>query len=334
MTPRPPPPKPSLPRLNTSPAIFSEERSARSISPKSETEKPQRSRKGFFRHRSSPASSERSRSSSSSRIGNACYNISSPVLVRTSLCLPDTGEIPGYASPVFDSSEVSPIAPPSWRDSCQYMSTYVPPEIAEENEDDDNFANYMSRFSFGERVSTGLSPPPSHARASPGRLRTSDKPLPSLPEEASLHAPSPLRNPPVAFTSEPPRSHFSISTTSTTLTSPTDSHFGFSETPSICDSHEDEELGDEYNSGDAFTYNPAIVGAERSGFSGYSLPEGDYASEQTLRKATPLSPLTQNASAFPCATTAFGLREDGSEMSALEELLNEMGYLGKVIAGK
>ena len=316
--------------------MLSEERPARSISPRSENEKLQRSRKGFFRRRSSPTSSERSRSSSSSRVGNACYNISSPVLVTTSLGLPDTGETSEHASSVFDSSEVSPIAPSSLRDSShQYMSMYVPPEITEENEDDDNFANYMSRFSFGEIISTGLSPPPSHARASPGRLRTSDKPLPPLPEELSLHAPSPLRTPPVAFTSELPRSHFSVSTISTTLTSPTDSHFGFSETPSICDSHEYEDLGDDNNSGDAFTYNPAVAEAERSGFSGYSLPEGDYVSEQTLRKVTPLSPMTQNASVFPRATTAFGLqREDGSEMSALEELLNEMGYLGEVIAGK
>ena len=89
------------------------------------------------------------------------------------------------------------------------------------------------------------------------------------------------------------------------------------------------------SSGDEFMYSPVLPDAEEgSGFSGYSLPNGEYASEQTLRKETPIGALTAGAASrttFGGATAFESASGDASSMSALEELLNDIGYLGDVI---
>jgi len=68
------------------------------------------------------------------------------------------------------------------------------------------------------------------------------------------------------------------------------------------------------------------------------LPDGEYASEQTLRKETPLAQLTQTASraTFGAPPVAFSATTGGDveHISALQQLLSEMGYLGDVIVGK
>lgn len=89
------------------------------------------------------------------------------------------------------------------------------------------------------------------------------------------------------------------------------------------------------SSGDEFMYSPVLPDIEEGrGFNGYSLPDSEYASELTLRKETPIGALSTG----PASRTTFGgaaAFEGGSgdarSMSALEELLNEMGYLGDVI---
>jgi hypothetical protein len=103
------------------------------------------------------------------------------------------------------------------------------------------------------------------------------------------------------------------------------------------DDEEDLAADMDVSSGDEFMYSPVLPEAEESGFNGYSLPDGEYASEQTLRKETPLSALSGNAA----TRTTFGgpaafesSSGDARNMSALEELLSEMGYLGDVIVGK
>ena len=122
------------------------------------------------------------------------------------------------------------------------------------------------------------------------------------------------------------------------MSSPTQSHFGFSSTPSISDSLDEEDLAADISSGDEFMYSPVLPDAEDGqGFNGYSLPDGEYASEQTLRKETPLGALSGNAAnrtTFGGATAFESSSEDARGMSALEELLSEMGYLGDVIVGK
>ena len=215
----------------------------------------------------------------------------------------------------------------------------IPDEITEEAEDDDNFASPLNRASLNERgLLTQLSPPPSGIRSPAVRIRSgtdTSKPLPQLPEETLV--PPPLRLRLAVSEAELPRSHFSTSTISTTITSPTDSHFAFSETPSISDSNDDDDLAADTGSGDEFAYSPNLADRDWRGFSGYSLPNGEYASEQTIRKETPHSQLTQTASraTFGAPTlTLTSPAHDVSNMTALEELLNEMGYLGDAIVGK
>ena len=123
------------------------------------------------------------------------------------------------------------------------------------------------------------------------------------------------------------------------MSSPTQSHSGFSSTPSISDSLGDEEdLTADVSSGDEFTYSPVLPDTEEGrGFNGYSLPDGEYASEQTLRKETPLGALSGNAASrttFGGAAAFESTGGDARSMSALEQLLSEMGYLGDVIIGK
>ena len=94
------------------------------------------------------------------------------------------------------------------------------------------------------------------------------------------------------------------------------------------------------SSGDEFMYCPTIpINEEASGFNEYSLPDGEYASEQTLRKETPIGAL----SGGPASRTTFGggggaaaafateSAADAGRMNALQELLSEIGYLGDVI---
>lgn len=104
----------------------------------------------------------------------------------------------------------------------------------------------------------------------------------------------------------------------------------------MSDLNDDEDLTADVSSGDEFMYSPILEQAVEGRFNGYSLPDGEYASEQTLRKESPLSPLTQTASrtTFGAAPLFSPHGNDVASMSALEQLLDEMGYLGDVIVGK
>ena len=98
-------------------------------------------------------------------------------------------------------------------------------------------------------------------------------------------------------------------------------------------------------------YSPVLPEVEEGGgsgsFNGYSLPDGEYASELTLRKQTPLGGLALGGSEAAAAAAAgqatfggaaaaaFDESASGREsVSALEQLLSEMGYLGDFIVGK
>jgi hypothetical protein len=100
--------------------------------------------------------------------------------------------------------------------------------------------------------------------------------------------------------------------------------------------NDEVDLTADVSSGDEFTYSPVLADIPSGGFGGYTLPEADYASEQTLRKETPLSQLSQAASraTFGPAPRSPPAHDDVEQMSALQQLLSEMGYLGDVITGK
>jgi len=241
------------------------------------------------------------------------------------------------------SRESSPLRQLLTQDAGTYHTTtiVIPNEIAEEAEDDDNFASEPNRISMHEKgIVNQLSPPPSDLRSPAPRMRPAtdtSKPLPQLPEDSHTPLiPVPLRIRPTVSAAElQPRSHFSTSTISTAVTSPTDSHFSFGET-SMSDLNDDEDLTADVSSGDEFVYSPILEQAVEGRFNGYCLPDGEYASEQTLRKESPLSPSTQTASrtTFGAAPPFSPHGNDVASMSALEQLLDEMGYLGDVIVGK
>jgi hypothetical protein len=345
MTPRAPPPTPKLARLNTSTSVLAKQRTARSLSPTT-SEKPQWSPRMFFGLRSLNSKDQdadrRGRSSSLSKV-QADASASTPSLVlrseemRKVRSVPHTREVSPQSFKKTSSREPSPLRQLFPQEISTYNSTslVIPDEIAEEAEDDDNFASQVTRMSINEKgIFTPLSPPPAISRPPMVRAKTAtntSKPLPQLPEDLPL-LPTPLRLRSAVSAAELPRSHFSTSTISTTISSPSDSSFSFGE-----DLNEDEDLTADSGSGDEFTYSPVLSEAPAQGFSAYSLPEDQYASEQTLRKETPITQLTRTASRATFGSAPPFLPNpvpDAESMSTLEQLMHDMGYLGDVIVGK
>ncbi len=238
-----------------------------------------------------------------------------------------------------NSREPSPLRQFVAQNPAAYKSNTmaIQDEIIEEAEEDFNFADQFSRISLDGRGVTPLAPPPSGRRSPPTSLsvtKGTSKPLPQLPEETSLVPPL-LRLTTPLDPVELPRSHFSISTISTSITSsPTESHFSFSDTNSFS---EYDDLAVDSDNADDSTYSPVLAETPTLGFNGYSLPEADYASEQTIRKESTVSALSEAASRKTFgASTSYSPIVSGKveQMSELEELLAEMGYLGDVIVGK
>ncbi|TVY71473.1 hypothetical protein LSUE1_G007295 [Lachnellula suecica] len=351
MTPRPPPPTPTiLPRLNTSPTLVAKGRAARSVSP-NKFEKSPWSPRAFFGLRSPAIPSfldndKRGRSASVSKRleGRVSTSLPTPVEeVRRVKSVPHTREASPQSLKRSNSREPSPLRPLVPRENNAFNTTtlLIPDEIAEELEDDDNFASQLNRISFNEQrgILTQLSPPPSRVRSQSPRTRTTtnnSKPLPLLPEETLM--PPPLRLRATVSNADLPRSHFSMSTISTSMSSPTDSHFNFSETPSFSDSYYEDEISTDIGSGDEFTYSPVLESSPVpvGGFSGYSLPEDQFSSEHTLRKEASLAQSKSATRATFGGAAAFSVgagSADVANMSALEELMNDMGYLGDIIVG-
>jgi hypothetical protein len=237
----------------------------------------------------------------------------------------------------------------------------IPDEITEEDEFEDDLFNFASHSILpdpDQESVTCLSPPPSRRRdiSPPTQLKMNNpntKPLPMLPatnELSPVLLPSPLRFAPrVDFIEEAnlPRSHFSVDTMCTGLLSPTDSQ---STTPSIYDSH-DEGEGNESFGDSSFNFDfsrgsgELVIGEEaipRTGFHGYSLPNGEYSSEQTLRKGPATAAGAEihgdgmdvglDGRVVPRAM--FDAQAHTEVTSALDQFLADMGYLGDVIVGK
>lgn len=349
MTPRPSPRPPLTQlRLNTSPSLPTMKRSARSISPKSD--KSSWSPRTFFGLRSPMAStydnSKRGRSSSASNAREWSNNIQSGFSLRqpedaqtskTSLRMREPSP-PSLSR--SHSRDPSPLRQQLPRDSnsLNLSTLLIPDEIAEEAEDDDNFASPHNRTSVDERgLSTRLSPPPpSCGRSLVQKIRpatSTSKPLPEIPDESLM--PLPLRLWAVMSTTDLPRSHFSISTISSLASSPTDSHFDFTEMRSISDMNYDEEgLVTDLGSCDEFTYSPASDEADGRGFTGYSLPEDNFPiTKETAQNEALRSPASRATFGGPAA---FPMQPgpDTTQATAFEELMSEAGYLGNMIAGK
>jgi hypothetical protein len=222
--------------------------------------------------------------------------------------------------------------------SRHHTALVIPDEIAEEEFEDDD-ANFANLADIDRTLGTLLSPPPTRQ---PYRIRTSSpgvKPLPKLPNELS---PTPIAESPsmvpaplhvTSHTSHILRSHFSVDTISTELISPTESHF--SSAPSIYDSNDDED-GDVV-ADDSFTSHSASTdGGLAHGFQ-YSLPVDEHGSELTLKKgdaaAVGLGEKVALRQTFG-PHTFDPPEKTGDAISALDQLLAEMGFLSDMIVDK
>lgn len=251
------------------------------------------------------------------------------------------------------SREQSPLRVAVIPENSLHTTTLViPDEIAEEEfEDDDaNFATVV------EAAPTCLSPPPQSKQLASLRTAISDmKPLPMLPAQSpdmdTSLVPSPLRPRGASAGFGMPRSHFSIDTISTGLTSPTSPNYSDAEgvgSPTSMgdfDSYDDDDGA--MDSDVSFSGRRSLTGeGEHSGWTGYSLPDGrDAGSELTLgRKAstelvggqvgvrTTFGPGAGFGALESAPTSGSGVGEEVG--TALDQLLQEMGYLGGVIVGK
>jgi hypothetical protein len=360
-------PRPKLPRINTAPSVTgwspvvpSSVRSASENGPKSPW-----SQRSLFGLRAAfsalPGGQDRSRLASPVTRDNRDANITrtdvAPSVSSSTVTSPTDGR--SYKSTLATAGiagTMSSKEPPSRkalsRDTSPLRHTNIsenshnataltiPDEIAEDEFEDDD-ANFATPADFERSHTTLLSPPPVHQ---PYRLHTDSpdiKPLPRLPNELSSTpvaespsmVPAPLHVTP--HLSHIARSHFSIDTISTELVSPTESHS--SSAPSICDSNDDEDgIID-----DSFTFNSASADASppsglANGFQ-YSLPVDDHGSEATLKKGDVVA-----AGCGPrvAVRQTFGPRtfdppeKTGDAISALDQLLAEMGFLGDMIVGK
>jgi len=356
MTPRAPPPPPTLSRLRTAPSQLLKKRSARSVSPG--TPRSPWSPKSFFGLRSPSPHQEtdrRGRSTSLASSNSSLPSMNTRLEERKSLT---RSRNPSPATRRIPSREPSPLRHVIAPEPSYILSTtlIIPDEIAEDDEDDENFASDFTRYSVLEKaILTPLAPPPSIPRftSSPPTEREkesdTEKPLPQLPEQYDRDlTPQPLRlrDPalsnlhlnPEAYV---PRSHFSISTVGS---SPTESHFGFDSSDSI---DEDEDLSADLGSGED-SYSPVLGVGEKMHFTAYRLPEMEYTSSQTLKMPAALfggaaaaavagqdiesAGLLASAAGREVVEPKAGVHEEN--LSELEALMCEMGYLGGMIAGK
>lgn len=365
VAPRPPPPTPmTTRRSNTSPNLYSPtlpspKRPARSVSPKSD--KSLWSPRSFFGLRSPQECDDRGRSASLSRVAKDSPRGYSPRQV-TSVPHTRTTSPQSLAARRRSNSQEkkTTIGLASLPREASYFSVAaldIPDEIVEEGEDDDNFASQVNFSNLYDRgIFTQLSPPPTGLRSPPSRrvATSTSKPLPELPEGNLVPQPLRLRafasaaelpkshfSTSTVSTSDMPRSHFSTSTVSTSILearshfststistligSPADSTFAFNGSD---DEEDEEDLVADSEDSDEFTYSPVLDTAEGRGFTGYSLPEDDYSSQHTLRKDAP----SPNSRMTFGGAVAAG-ETDLTKMTALEELMSEVGYLGGSIIG-
>ena len=190
----------------------------------------------------------------------------------------------------------------------------IPDDI--EEEDDDNFASDMSRLSFLEKsILTPLAPPPSGLRFPTPATGTStprdlEKPLPMLPE--MMVQPLKLRGVVLGDAANVPRSHFSTSTVSTTSTQGSWRFSGGSELTGSEDGDVDDESSADLGRGDE----------SWGGICAYRLPEEEERVLKTVGGRTTFGGMVP--------FSPDGELHEGN-LSALQELMSEMGYLGEAI---
>ncbi|KFY87852.1 hypothetical protein V500_06720 [Pseudogymnoascus sp. VKM F-4518 (FW-2643)] len=361
LTPRAPPPTPkTLPRLNTSPGVIARNRGARSTSPVPRSPWSARVLFGLKSPVSAAPNNDRRPLLSPSNGHEGDAHISYPTLVSSTLhtrtaalsdkTSPGESASPSTRKPALRGPARSSVHPDTSSVSSPFIA--IPHDSFEDEfEDDDNFASSSQQpIDDDEKSSiTSLSPPPLKREfLTLQHLTIADaeaKPLPMLPEDASPSmVPSPLHilPQPVSFDERMnPKSHFSIDSLATSLASPVGSHFD-SSSPSAYDSNDEYVVTDDGFDFGFSTPKPVVLeGAEREtqtgNFYGYSLPLGH--ADDALDKHNRLGTVTLDDTG---ARTSFGspvfqsnspASADTGTVTALDELLDELGYLGDFISG-
>lgn len=363
LTPRPPPPTPTvLPRLNTSPlSLFSRKRRASSASPVS-LPWPTRVLFGLKSTISAVQDpSERGRliSPLHGQAGDA--HVSYPTSISSSVRTPVlSSTVQAYSRDTSTSStrkattgHSSPLPRPTHPEHTlnPISLPMAPPEIAkDEPEVDDNFAS-PSRHIYPDKPA-GACLPPHPARRDlpsspqPSSLCSEAKPLPMLPEDASPSlTPSSLHIAPQDVFQQAKtvsKLHFSFDSISIGLISPTDSHFDCS-SPSTYDSNDEDLITDEAFDFGFFQMELPILEelqneTRNNPFHGYTLPLGsDVAiTKRNSSHSSMATPATGPLSAKPTLgpqVLKSQTRTETTSATPLDELLAEMGYLGDIISG-
>ncbi len=348
ITPRPAPPVPwSLEtRLGTSPAALRHDRSGRSESPTPSMSWPWSPRRLFSRKSSSrpsdrdilsedevrPGSSMDDWSSAQSSEGSRSRDIS-PESLRRFL----VEDAPFAAEPA---------------DLGERPSVVIPEDIAEENEDDENFATSAS---FSETMMyTGLSPPPLPRGASTTTVvhqeeaATDETPQAEVDEAATFSEP-PARAPPQLPTFEGPdmdfpQSHFSVSSDASSVRSPLSPHsLDSNDLPSFYHSESEDEDTVLAREEDGFPFQ-TLGGVSADGafgggslmmaFSGYRLPRTEEGGKLAVN-STMGSPalIARNDPDLPVGNTSL-LAAPAAAASGLDDLVHELGWMADVISGK
>ncbi|OBT78380.1 hypothetical protein VF21_02109 [Pseudogymnoascus sp. 05NY08] len=361
LTPRAPPPTPkSLPRLTTSPGVVVRKRGARSTSPVPRSPWSARVLFGLKSPVSAASNNDRRLSPSRSHEGDA--HISYPTLVsstnkRSTALAGKTGS--GETSPSTLYPAPRDAAPPnpsihSDKSSLSSPFTSIPhdtfeDEFEDEFEDDDNFASssHPPLDDEGKSSITSLSPPPPK-RDFLTLPPQEAKPLPHLPSDASPSLVlSPLHVLPQTLSFDErmnPKSHFSIDSIATSFASLAGSQFD-SSSPSAYDSTDEYVVTDDGFDFGFSTPKPNVVleGAERDALAGgfYSLPLGQ-ADDGGMEKHNRSDSLATVTLEEGSARSSFGApvfqsnspaSPDNRTVTALDELLDELGYLGDFISG-
>ncbi|KAJ9132551.1 hypothetical protein NKR23_g11151 [Pleurostoma richardsiae] len=357
VTPRPPPPVPEVRevRLATSPASLKHKRSARSLSPS-----PNWSwspRRLFSRKASSR--------SLSSRDGER------PV-EQDNRPQPPPAEDP-YGRPPSARSHTRALSPELLRrflsddalvvldpnEHAERPAISIPEDIAEEHEDDDNFATSAASESLPPTV---LSPPPFKRAFSdstvvqlPKSSRSENfmKPFQASPAPTAIPHEKPTRAPPAIPVEKPamelciPRSHFSFSSASS-LESAASSPQTPDDLPPFY--HSEDDADEDVLScldGEAFPFPPlqGLLGSQadtsvQAAFSGYSLPRSSLDNQDKVMAQDVGDAASASRSPAVMARSGTGVPTGSSSLLAvpvdagLDDFANDLGWMADVIRGK
>ncbi|KAI0128393.1 hypothetical protein BJ170DRAFT_594245 [Xylariales sp. AK1849] len=341
--PRPAPPVPDSfgVRIGTSPSIpLNHKRSARSLSPPPSWTGV--ARRFFGGLRSSSRGSERARNLESSDSEDA-RSTSSGRIEGTRSTTPSNSSHSRDVCPESLRRFLSDDAPTVLPAAEQGQKLWIPEDIAEENEDDDNFATSAISESL---PFTTLSPPPFQRSLSSSSVAApnNESTVTIVPETVVSHpdmtAAVKAHDARPRFRLDIPKSDCSFSTISSNLTSPNSPHSFKSRHNSnfsFFDESNDEDHGDLSSSLDDWvgSQREHVPGSISQPFEGYSLPQPTVKSPKPLAMGQIGHPLgssellAPNVNGAPFGNTTL-LSLKGID-AGLDDLVSEIGWIADII---